>query len=67
MYALKDENEKDDDQSDMDLGDDLDMEGGSKNGEDASDTKGPMEEDGGKSGYTAEDDEGAQGGHAVVS
>ena len=37
MYALKDENEKDDDQSDMDLGDDLDMDGGSENGEDASD------------------------------
>merc|ERR1719491_1059539 len=51
----------------MDLGDDLDMEGGSENGDDASDVEGPMEEDGGESGDTAEDDEGAQREHAVVS
>ena len=64
---VRDENEKDDEQSDMDLGDDLDMDGGSENGEDASDAEDPMEEDGGESGDTAEDDEGAQGGQEVDS
>ena len=46
----------------MDLWDDLEMDSGSENREDALDA-----EDGGESGYTVEDDEGAQGGHTVIS
>jgi len=52
---------KEDDQSNVDLGDDLDMDSGSEIGDDASDAEGLMEEGGVEFGDTTEDYKGAQG------